>query len=80
MTTLSRPGFIVEANATVAVVSPLLTQIVAEVNVAIDACKLLVGAEVSEILLAVDGTVVVALSVVAGLLADVLCVCLLCSL
>ncbi|KLO12473.1 hypothetical protein SCHPADRAFT_941225 [Schizopora paradoxa] len=63
---------IVAVNAKVEVIIPLLTKIVAAVNVAIGDLKLLVGADVSVILAAVDGTAVVALSVVATLLADIL--------
>ena len=41
-------------------------------NVAVSDCKLLVGADVSVVLRAVDGTAAVAVSVVAQLLCDVL--------
>lgn len=67
-------GAIVAVNAKVEVITPLLAEIVADVKVAITGVKALVGADISVILAAVDGTAVVAISVVATLLADILCV------
>jgi len=58
------------------VVVELLAEIVAAVKVTLVGCKALIGADVSVILAAVDGTAVVALSVVATLLADILCLVL----
>ena len=60
------------ANATVEVITPILTDIVSIIGVAVTDLKALVGADISVILCSVDGTVVVAVSVVAQLLADIL--------
>ena len=60
------------ANATVEVITPILTDIVTIIGEAVIDLKALVGADISVILCSVDGTVTVAVSVVAQLLADIL--------
>lgn len=64
----------VDVDVKVEVITSLLAEIVADVKVALTSCQALIGADVDVILAAVDGTAVVALSVVATLLADILCV------
>ena len=66
--------FLTKANATVEVITPILTDIVEVVGGAVADLKLLVGAEVSFILASVDGTVQVTVTVIAQLLAEILCV------
>ena len=66
--------FLTKANATVEVITPILTDIVEVVGGAVADLKLLVGAEVSVILASVDGTVQVTVTVIAQLLAEILCV------
>ena len=64
------------ANATVEVITPILEDVVSIVADVVVELKALVGADVSVILCAVDGVGVVAITVVAQLLADILLVSL----
>lgn len=66
--------FLTKANATVEVITPILTDVVEVIGGAVADLKLLVGAEVAVILASVDGTVQVTVTVIAQLLAEILCV------
>ncbi|KAH8113588.1 hypothetical protein DFH11DRAFT_1599610 [Phellopilus nigrolimitatus] len=60
-------------NATTETITPILKDVVSVIGDAVTDLKALVGQPISVILCSADGTAQVAVSVIAGLLADVLC-------
>ncbi|THH10450.1 hypothetical protein EW145_g1324 [Phellinidium pouzarii] len=64
--------YIKKENATTAVITPILKDVVSIVNAAVVELKALIGEDVSVILCNVNGGGLVAVTVIAGLLADIL--------